>query len=153
MPYVLQQSAFLVTDVLILRLDLLCLLQLHRIHMLNKFLLVSNVQLRLQPNDVALDETNDFCTSYSFQSVIPYNIYIMASLPSCASLSVHFQALPSCLNRIAHSSPTSPLNRRLRGKIPISLTAADTIVWSEIGKKEGWMCTNVSWEFPITLSR
>ena len=31
------------------------------------------------------------------------------------------------------------LNRRLRAK-PMSLTGADTMLWSEMGRKEGWGC-------------
>ena len=33
------------------------------------------------------------------------------------------------------------LSRRFRSKWPRSLTGADTMLWSEIGRKEGWGCT------------
>ena len=33
------------------------------------------------------------------------------------------------------------LNRRFRAKWPRSLTGADTMLWSEMGRKEGWGCT------------
>ena len=33
------------------------------------------------------------------------------------------------------------LNRRLQAKWPRSLTGADTMLWSELGRKEGWVCT------------
>ena len=36
------------------------------------------------------------------------------------------------------------LSRRLRAKWPRSLTGADTMLWSEIGRKEGWGCIPTS---------
>ena len=33
------------------------------------------------------------------------------------------------------------LNRRFRAKWPMGLTGADTMLWSELGRKEGWGCT------------
>ena len=58
MLYVSQPSPFLVKDVIIRRFNLPSFFQLNRIHLLERFSLVSDVQLRFQPNDVALDEKN-----------------------------------------------------------------------------------------------
>ena len=66
-PFVAQQSSFLVADELWF--DLLRLLQLHRSDVLEESVLVSHAQLLLQLNDVALEETNDCCTSHFLQTV------------------------------------------------------------------------------------
>ena len=82
----------------------------------------------------------------------------MTSLRSCeCTFSGAAKLLESHRSQLTYrldvSTPTSPLNRRLPEKMPISLTGADTIVWSEIGRKEGCGCTNFSCEFVTTLSR
>ena len=56
MLYVPQPSPFLVKDVIIRRFNLPSFLQLNRTHTLKGFPLVSDVQLRFQPNDLAFDE-------------------------------------------------------------------------------------------------
>ena len=111
-PFVSQQSRFFVTYVL--RLNLLRLLQLHRFDVLEEPVLVSHAQLLLQLNDMALEETNDCCTSYSLQPVT----CLPDSPPQLRIPCVHFQALPCCIHRISRSlqfsfrsgvsTPTSP---------------------------------------------
>ena len=97
-PFVAQQSSFLVADELWF--DLLRLLQLHRSDVLEKSVLVSHAQLLLQLNDVALEETNDCCTSHFLQPVTclpdgPPQLRVPGG--------VRFQALPRCVHRISRS--------------------------------------------------
>ena len=79
--------------------DLICLLQLHRFHVLEESVLISHVQLLLQLNDVALEETNDCCTSHSHQPVT----CLLGGPPQLRIPRVHFQAQPRCVHRISRS--------------------------------------------------
>ena len=77
-------------------------------------MLVSRAQMLLQLNDVALEETNDCCTSHSLQPVT----CLPDGPPKSRIPGVHFQALPRCVHRISRSlqlsfglgvpTPTSP---------------------------------------------
>ena len=66
-------------------------------------MLVSHTQLLLQLNDVALEKTNDCCTSHSFQPVTCFP----DGPPQLRIPGVCFQALPSCVHRISRSLPLS----------------------------------------------
>ena len=176
-------------------------------------MLVSHAQLLLQLNDVALEKTNDCCTSHSLQPITCFS----DGPPQLRILGVCFQALPRCVHRsiasvavcssasvwasplhprpgllrswgritssavrmmaVANAASTSStllspggfalrclptavatscrswgsvtrslrstgglaetLNQRFRAKWPRSLTVADTMSWSEMGRKEG----------------
>ena len=62
-------------------------------------MLVSHTQLLLQLNDVALEKTNDCCTSHSLQPVTCFP----DGLPQLRIPGVCFQALPRCVHRISRS--------------------------------------------------
>ena len=62
-------------------------------------MLVSHTQLVLQLNDVALEKTNDCCTSHSLQPVICFP----DGPPQLCISGVCFQALPRCVHRISRS--------------------------------------------------
>ena len=62
-------------------------------------MLVSHTELLLQLNDVALEKTNDCCTSHSLQAVACF----LDSLPKLRIPGVCFQALPRCVHRISRS--------------------------------------------------
>ena len=174
-------------------------------------MLISHSQLLLQPNEVALEETSNCCTSYFLQQVT----CLPDGPPQLRIPRVHFQALVRCVHCISRSlqssfrsgvsTPTLPrcpsflgwdrqlsdphdgcgecgfhvvhiavsgrvcpelssnrcghllsklgvshqaptvhrwfsggFNRRFRAKWPRSLTGADTMLWFEMGRKEGW---------------
>ena len=66
-------------------------------------MLVSHTQLLLQLNDVALEKTNDCCTSYSLQPVTCFP----GGPPQLRIPGVCFQALPRCVYRISRSLQVS----------------------------------------------
>ena len=75
---------------------------------------IPHAQLLLQLNDVALEETNDCCTSHSLQP----GTCLPDGPPKLSIHRVHVQALPRCMHRISCSlkfsfrsgvsTPTSP---------------------------------------------
>ena len=62
-------------------------------------MLVSHAQLLLQLNDMALEKTNDCCTSHSLQPVTCFP----DGPPQLRIPGFRFQALPRCVHRISRS--------------------------------------------------